>query len=58
MVTAVGMNKMDRIEKYILYHLNLDTFENEIICWDNRHKPDCPGQSRLKDTVHRDNRSY
>ena len=42
---------------YILHHLNLDTSENEIICWDNRHKLDFPGQSRLKETIHRDNRT-
>lgn len=42
LVIAVGINKMDRLEKYTIQHLNLDTFEHEITCWDTRHKTRLP----------------
>ena len=42
---------------YVLYHRNLDTSENEIIYWDNRHKLDFPEQRRLKETMDRDHRT-
>lgn len=33
----------------------MDTLENEILCWDNGRKLDCPGKAAPQDTTCGDN---